>query len=76
MLEALQFLENPHAIMIDPNENKGNKVSQTFYFFDVAQKVILYELNLELNGRCFLQVVNLNDKVFLIERQIFTSKAQ
>ncbi|KEJ82541.1 hypothetical protein OXYTRIMIC_320 [Oxytricha trifallax] len=74
--DAMQYLRDPNVLMIDPQENKMSKEQQIFHFFDVSKKVILHSLNLQLNGKNYLQVVNCSDRIFLIERQVNATKFQ
>ncbi|CDW71656.1 UNKNOWN [Stylonychia lemnae] len=76
LLEAMQYLSDPNVIMIDTHENKMSGETKTFCFFDVKKKVLLNALNLEQNGKNFLQVVNFSDRVFLIERIVIATKSQ
>lgn len=53
--------------MIDIYENKSSKDTMTFNFIDIKEKIIIDSLNmLNTTGRCFLQAVNMPDRVFLI----------
>ena len=63
--------------MVDPFENKASRDTLTFNFIDVKQKVIVEALNmLNHTGRCNLQAVNFDDRVFLIEREHLQPKLQ
>lgn len=71
LLAAMQCLKkSPQVLMIDPFENKVSKDSISYNFIDVQRKVIIDSLNMLNNtSKCFLQVVNFPDKVFIIQRE-------
>jgi hypothetical protein len=63
-------LKSPDVLMIDLFENKVSKEIFNFNFIDVEKKKIVDSLNIiNKNGRCYLQAVNFNDRVFLIQRE-------
>jgi hypothetical protein len=66
----MQCLKNTKVYMIDHFENKVAKEQLTFNFIDVERKAIVNCLNmLNTTQKCFLQAVNFEDRVFLIERE-------
>jgi hypothetical protein len=63
-------LKSPDVLMIDLFENKVSKEVFNFNFIDVEKKKIVDSLNIiNKSGRCYLQAVNFNDRVFLVQRE-------